>query len=344
MQNNNNHSNDFDLFQEQNDYSNKILEEAKILKKGIQEFYSVIEFKKTEIKDSWLFDFDVNINQVAEQIEPGSIKLFTRQYTPIMRVYQNSEYKGNIEFDKSETKIINKYINELFVGESVSQEEFFDIAKQYFLLDFTYRQLNDENSDIFVQRVKTQFSEYNKSESTIISVNCKLRGRYNLKTANPNLHSAICHINRLWDNLSSQSKFIIIGNYRNYSRENELISQLNNQNLGIFTETISNYFQNDFLLLNNMEFMDENPYTWEWNEFIFSPLLLEKKEGKYYLKKDVSTHEINKEIFLFQKIIPDGIFYKTEIYIPKKDVNQVDFIQIILLSQELLKLKHREEK
>lgn len=344
MQSNNNHFNDFDLFQEQNDYTNKILEEAEILKKSIQEFYSVIEFEKTEIKDSWLLDFDVNINQVAEQIEPGNIKLFTRQYTPIMRVYQNSELKANIEFEKSETKIINKYINELFVGDSVSQEDFFDIAKQYFLLDFTYRQLKDENSDIFVQRIQKQFNEYNHSEKTIVSVNCKLRGRNNSNTSNPNLFSAICHINKLWDNLSSQSKFIIIGNYRNYSRENELITQLNNKELGLFTKTISNYFQNDFLLLNNMEFMDENPYTLKWNEFIFSPLLLDKKEGKYYLKNYDSIHKINNEIFFFQKIIPDGIFYKTEIYIPQKSVNQVNFIQIILLSQELLKLKQREEK
>lgn len=338
----NNHLNDFDLFQDQNDYSSKILADANKIKKEIQEYYKILYIGGGSNSDYWLFDFDVHIHQVAEQPEPNSLKLFTRQYVPVVRVYCNNEPKGNLIIDTSETKIINKYINELFVGDSVSQEYFFDIAKQYFLLDFVYKLIVLDSAN-FVSKINKEFSEYNNSDNTVIHVNCKLRGRDISSRVNPNLYSAICHINKIWDNLYLESKFVIVGSYRNYSRENELIMQLSEIKLDSGSNSIANYFQNDFLLLNNMEFMDEDHYTREWNDIILSPLLIEKKNDSLGLKDSVTGLDLYKNIFLYQKIKEDSIFYKTEIVLPLNKRNNSALEQAILLSKEILKLKQIEE-
>jgi hypothetical protein len=335
----------FDLFQKQTDYSNKILENAKKIKQNIQELFRDVDFSMNDINTSmWIFDFDVILTQVSEQPEPNSLKLFTRQYTPVVKVYKNNSFVNTIIFN-DETKYIHKHINELFVGESVSQEYFFDVAHQYFLLDFLYKQLQDGNfTNFFISKVKEFCTDYEEINNNIICVNCKLRGRKMPDKINPNLHSVISHINSLWKILTSKSKYSIIGNYKNYLNENELIRLLNDSKSRFISETISDYFQNDFLLLNNMEFMNnEKPYTKDWDNRIITPLLIEKKNEKKYLK-DINGIKQNKDnIFLFQKIKPDGIFYKTEIYIPENDMSQDNFNKIVSLSMDLLKLKEREK-
>lgn len=336
----------FDLFQKQTDYSNKILENAKKIKQDIQELYKDINFPKEDFdSDVWVFDFDVTLNQVSEQPEPDTLKLFTRQYTPTVKLYRNTSFVCTISFVE-EVKYIHKHINELFVGESVSQEYFFDVAQQYFLLNFVYSQLNNGLfTDTFILKVKGCCDDYEQTNTNIICVNCKLRGRKMPDKISPNLHSTISHINTLWRILASKSTFSIIGNYKNYLNEDELIRQLNGNGSKFISGTISNYFQNDFLLLNNMEFMNnEEPYTSEWADRIFAPSLLAEKKGKYYLK-DIDDIKQNKDkIFLYQKIKEDGMFYKTEIYIPENDFTQGNFNKIISLSMELLKLKQQEEK
>jgi hypothetical protein len=341
----NEYSEYFDLFQKQTEYSSKILENAKKIKQSIQEIYKDINFLTQEIDaDAWIFDFDVILTQVSEQPEPNALKLFTRQYTPVVKVYKNNSLASTIIFD-TETKYIHKHINELFVGESVSQEYFFDVAQQYFLLDFVYRQIKNENfTKTFVSKVKESCNDYEPTNKNIICVNCKLQGRNMPDKINPNIHSVISHINTRWSILSKQTTFSIIGNYKNYLNEDELIKQLNDKESEFISETISDYFQNDCLLLNNMEFLNEKPYTTDWNDRIFAPILLEKKEDKYCLKNIDSIKKINKQIFLFQKIKPDGMFYKTEIYIPDKDMTQDNFIKIVSLSMQLLKFKQQEER
>jgi hypothetical protein len=233
----------------------------------------------------------------------------------------------------------------LFVGENVSQEYFFDVAQQYFLLDFVYKLLRNGMFSLdLVSKIKESCNEYDEKQETIICVNCKLRGRNMPEKINPNLHSVISHINTLWHNLSKQSNFTIIGNYKNYLNENELIKLLNNEEHKFVSETISDYFQNDCLLLNNIEFLYENPYTIDWNSRIFSPLLLKNEDDKYCLIDKNELEELNKQIFLFQKIKPDGMFYKTEIYIPSKTITEEYFNKIISLSMSLLSLKQQEEK
>jgi hypothetical protein len=342
------YSSHFDLFQKQNDYSEKLLENAKKVKKNIQDVYNNIDFTPKEINqnDFWYFDFDVELKQVSEQPEPGTLKLFTRQYTPVVRVYHNEIQGQRLEFDNKETKYIHKHINELFIGDSISQEYFFDMANQYFLLDFVYNQIKNEDSIIaFEQTVKKTYNDYDKSKKSIICLNCKLQGRILPLKINPNIKSAIDHINTLWNNLSKQSKFILISNYLNYSNENELIILLNENN--IISEPVRDYFQNDFLLLNNMEFMNEKPYTMDWNNLIFSPLLLDKKDDKYCLKDIDSIHKMedcNKKIFFFQKIKDDGMFYKSEIFIPIEDMRKITFLNVISMSHDLLNKKQQEEK
>lgn len=336
----------FDLFQHQTEYSNKILESAKKIKQNIQEIYEDFKNPKQDIDDdTWVFDFDVNLTQVSEQPEPDALKLFTRQYTPVVKVYQKDRFKCRIEFS-DDTKYIHKHINELYVGESVSQEYFFDVAQQYFLLDFLYRQIKEEKlTDEFISKVKENCYEYEPDKHAVICVNCKLRGRNMPDRINPNLHSVISHINTLWHNLFKQTAFSIISNYKNYLNEDELIKQLNDKKSKFIPEAISDYFQNDFLLLNNMEFMNnEKPYTTDWNDCIFAPFLIEKKEGKYCLKDIDSIKKQSKQIFLFQKIQRDGMFYKTEIYIPDKYMKLDYFDKIISLSMKLLELKPQEEK
>ena len=342
----NDYSEYFDLFQKQTEYSDKILEKAQKIKQNIQELYKDFNFSTQNIdSDFWVFDFDVILIQVSEQPEPNALKLFTRKYTPVVRVYKDNSCVATITFN-DETKYIHKHINELFVGESVSQEYFFDVAQQYFLLDFVYKQLKNENfRDDFVSKIKESCEGYKKTNNNVICVNCKLRGRKMPDKINPNLHSVISHINSLWHMLSSQLAFCIIGNYKNYLNEDELIKLLNDNKSRLISETISDYFQNDFLLLNNMEFMNnEKPYTREWNDCIFAPSLIEKKNNKYCLKTIDDIKQNKDDIFLFQKIKPDGIFYKTEIYIPEENMTQNYFIKIVSLSTELLKSKQREIK
>lgn len=341
MENPNNIFDYFKLFQEQNQYSEKLLGDAKKIKQSIQEIYeNVILLENQEDNDFWILDFDINLTQVSEKPEPDALKLFTRQYTPIVNIYKNNAPQCEPIKFTDETKYIHKHINELFVGDSISQEYFFDIAQQYFLLDFVYRQIKNEKfTTSFVSKIKEFCNDYEETKQTVICVNCKLRGRKMPDKINPNLHSAISHINTLWGNLAEQSSFIIIGNYINYLNEDELIIQLNKNNLISIPGKISDFFQNDFLLLNNMEFMNEKPYTIKWNNIIIPPSLLKKDGEKYHIKDIFEIIKTNEQIFLFQKIKPDGKFYKTEIHIPNKDISQDYFNKIITMSMKLLKLK-----
>jgi len=360
-----NYSKYFELFQEQNDYSKTVLEKAKQIKESIQEVYKNVVFNESSNnhEDVWVLDFDAVITQVSEQPSRDSLKLFTRQYTPIVRIYKNGSLVGKLNYEVAfketdketgveikksknpEVKYIHKYINELFIGDNISQEYFFDVAQQYFLLDFVYKQIkNEESVNKFVQKIKKLSDNYEREQQTIICVNCKLRGRNMPDNINPNLYSAISHINTLWDNLSKQQNYIIIGNYINYLTENELIKQLNNNESPLVSETISDYFQNDFLLLNNMEFMNEKPYTNKWDNRIFAPLLLEKQTDKYCLKNIDYIKGVNNQIFLFQKTKPDEKFYKTEIYVPHSLFTHDIFTKSISLSMDSLKLKLQEEK
>jgi hypothetical protein len=81
----NDYSEYFDLFQQQTDYSSKILEEAKRIKQSIRKIYEDIDFLDHKIDpNAWAFDFDIILTQVSEQPEPDALKLFTRQYTPVV--------------------------------------------------------------------------------------------------------------------------------------------------------------------------------------------------------------------------------------------------------------------
>ena len=135
-----------------------------------------------------------------------------------------------------------------------------------------------------------------------------------------------------------------MGNYKNYLNENEFIIQLNDEDTGLISERILKYFQNDFQLLNNMEFMSEKPYTVDWNDRIFAPILIEKNSDNYNLKNIDFIKSNKDQIFLFQKTKDDGLFYKSELFIPEKDMTQENFERIVSLSMKLLKSKEREEK
>ena len=338
----NDNSEFFSLFQKQNKYSEGILEKAKQIKQDIQKIYNNETLSSDSHvggNDTWVFDFDVSLTQVSEQSKPDDLKLFTRRYTPFLNVYKNNILQKTIEFNE-DTRFIHKHINELFVGVNVSQEYFFDVARQSFLLDFVDKQIENERIiDDCVTKVVEFCPDYGEAQQTIICINCKLRGREvpNMKVS-PDFLSAINQINKVWKKLSEQSGFIVIGNYSYFLYEDEFISQLNGSKF--ISETISNYFPNDFLLLNNMEFIYEKSDTRGWSEQIFSPLLLEKIDEHYKLKDIEKIKELKKEIFLFQKIKLDGEFHKTDIYIPDKYMNQDNFNRVVSLSKELLRLKN----
>ncbi len=339
----------FELFQKQTDFSDNILEKAEKIKDNIQEIYKNVSFQTADSDfKAWVFDFDVILKQASEHPEPSASKLFTRKYTPIVNVYKNGSIIATKTF-KDEAKFIHKYINELFVGDSISQEYFFDLAQQYFLLDFLYNQMeNGTFSTDFFSKINESIKideGIHKDDLIVISVNCKLRGRNMPKDIHPNLKSVISHIKTLWESLSSrQTSYCIMGNYKNYLNENEFIIQLNDEDTGLISERILKYFQNDFQLLNNMEFMSEKPYTVDWNDRIFAPILIEKNSDNYNLKNIDFIKSNKDQIFLFQKTKDDGLFYKSELFIPEKDMTQENFERIVSLSMKLLKSKEREEK
>lgn len=345
-------SNWFDLFQNQTDHSNRILDTAKRIKTAIQEYYKNNEESfADDLSDFWVVDIDAQIDRAAEQNQPNGLKLFTRQYTPIIRVYKSDDVMENrssllpcqptyngmvldgspLKLNRS-VKFIHKHTNAMFVGNSISQECFFDVAKQFFLLDFLYKHIK------YLSRLLTRFYKMNNGKTIVIHVNCKLRGCNSevineRGTMTSGFRYAINYINTIWGNISKQADFIIIGSYDGYLNENELIAQLNDVDPNIVTEIISDYFQNDFLLLNNMEFINDPPYTSDWSDLIFPPKFTNK----------LNPNESPLNLFFFQKYKPDGKFYKTELYLPKHLLKNRDILnKTIRLSSALLKEKNRE--
>lgn len=318
MENIDNKINQLDLFQKLDDYKD-VFEKAQISKENIQKKYteiSIKEFSSSDIDKFCIFDFDITVTQLSEQPEPNSPKLFIRKYVPTLKIINEEPNPEIINFTE---KVVPKWINEIYVGNSISQDYFHEIAKQYLLL---------ETIDNFIKN--NEYSQYINGKIGIIHMNGKLLGRAKSAQTNPYITATINNINNIFNRLVSQSNFILIGSYLNYIFENTLILQLDESTEFNNQDKISNFFQNDFLLLNNMEFMMEKPYTLGWPSPLYPPFILDMDNKKIDMSK------ISK-FFFFQKIKDDGVFYKTEVYMPNNLLNEKLLENVISISTEFLK-------
>lgn len=332
-----------ELFQEPEDYK-EVFENAKRAKEFIQNKYS--KFNDDEMVNItpdkfWIFDFGISITQLSEKPEPDSPKLFIRKYTPTLDIYATGDYSNPIYRKKFTEKVVPKFINEIYVGNSISQDFFYEIAKQYLLLETVDNFLKEQELVELVNRWTNDLSQrFTVNTQAIIHINSKMFGRVKPTPTNPYITATINKINNISNRLKNRTDNIFIGNYLNYIFENELILDLDKNSTFRNDGKISNYFQNDFLLLNNMEFLTELHNTKNWHQFIIPPSFLKINTKSLALKQ---INDMPDFLFFFQRIQDDGMFYRTELYIPKKYMNDTILKETISISMTFLKQNNTQK-
>lgn len=343
MKNNVENYKQLELFQDIEDYQNEF-ETAREVKSCIQNVYSTFKIDK-EIDDVtkiinhyYILNFKVKVTQLSNKPEPNSPKLFMRKYTPILEIYDSKAIGKLIYKETFIEKTIPKWINEIYVGSIISQELFYELSKQYILLETIVKYFNNDYS---INEVNNQLIEKKKdiqlnSDATLIVNICsKLFNRNKANPTNPYITSAINKINNLSNKLMSQSTIIIISEYLNYRFESDLISDIDKTSTIKRKENIGTFYQNDFLLLNNMEFLSDKPYTQDWNPYIIFPtkfLKIVKNSAE-----NIDYEKIKQILFIYQKVKLDGLFFRNEFYIPSGFNLKDYFWDIIVISRELLK-------
>jgi len=343
MKNNKEYYKQLELFQNIEDYQSEF-ETARKVKSCIQNAYSTIKFDK-EIDGTdniahqyYILNFKVRVTQLSNKPEPNSPKLFMRKYTPILEIYDSLAIGKLIYKESFIEKTIPKWINEIYVGSIISQELFYELSKQYILLETIVKYFD---SDYSIDKVNKQLTgkegdiQLNSGANLIVNICSKLFSRIKVNPTNPYITSAINKINNLSNKLLSQKTTIILSEYLNYRFEFDLISDIDKNSSINRKENIGTFYQNDFLLLNNMEFLSDKPYTQDWNPYIIFPTKFLNIVGNN--AKNIDYNKIQQILFIYQKVKLDGLFFRNEFYIPDKFNLKDYFWDMIIISRELLK-------
>ena len=321
---NNNNFKQLELFQDSENY-NQDFDNAKTAKEYLKKIYSNFEIEdKSNIRNFQVLNFRVDIDQLIKRNEPDTPKLFLRRYKPVLEIYSVDNLITPIKTLNLQEKTIPPFINEIYTGTDFPQDLFYELSKQYILLE-TVNDYISENYDLL-----------NSNKSILIYISSKIFNLTKPKYSNPHMDSAINKINNISDKLKKLNNVLFIGVFFNYKYEDNLIFDLTNDaKINIPNDIqLKDYFHNDFLFLNNAEFISEKTNTNGWKDIIFSPNFLNNDSRKLILNS-----ELPNEFYYYQKLKLDGIFYKIEIY-----KNNLDFnFKTITIIKELIERNERNK-
>jgi hypothetical protein len=339
--------NSFEIFQEKDAECNSIIQEAEKIKKDIQNIYKDIIIDASEYNHDFsinILDYDVKIDKFTDKevgYNPLTPRLYTCIYNPSFYLYKYFFTKENPstikerekidlsnEFEPETKNVIKNYVYDSFIGNLISKEYFENLAKQNFLLNIIRKQ-HTNNEDFF-----NKYTKHDENNVNIIFIHSKLQD-FNFKTDSTVYHlkNAILEIKNANSFLHGKD-FVVVGHFKNYQNENTLIKQLS-ESENYRWDKLKDYYPNDYIFLNNAEYLDDKINTNDWvHSNLFPPSIIDFKNC---CLKRIETEE---DIFYYSKIKDDGIFYKTEIFLPKSMRKTEYFQMLVNLFNIHIKLKN----
>jgi hypothetical protein len=223
---------------------------------------------------------------------------------------------------------IPKWINELYISNNISQKYFFELSKQYLLLETA---INILNSNEFISVLEKKIASLASNTTLIISFkNSKLFYKEDVNNESlyiMDLENKIKNFNTEIKDLINEKKWFFHGYYIDFINEFDLLKELDEKQ----KLNLKELFQNDYLFLNNCEFFTEeyNTLGWESN-FIVSPYLCDFSKGKI----DNSNFKTQMLYFYIKK--EDGaIFYRNELLFSNKNIEIGDILKLINISFDI---------
>ncbi len=340
-----------ELFQELNDYENKIFERAKKLKLIVTNAYSKIKLAelKDDIQQNYaVLNVTVKIQHIREgdpESQPNSPKMFIWQFAPTISLLVNEQQTlvvaANNSLKNTSAKIIPQWINSLFTTDSFSKGMFKQLAKQCYILNLLIDVFSDE-------QVFATIVEKIGDKDLLINMDSKIFARIRNEPTSMFERDVINKVKNLFFKLKGFQKenWFMVGHYEDFVDDSDLLGSLD-QNDYIKKEidntvglqknghSLTSLYQNDYLFLNNAEFVNETPNTDDWDcKYVMSPKIINSTFEAIDDKKlnQVVGGQIN-EIFCYQKYGGEH-FIRKEIVFPKKNLSIEKFEEILNVSQK----------
>lgn len=336
-----------ELFQVPTPYEKDVFKHAYQLKVAAQDYYNNVNFSPMPISDAFklqqnkyaILFFDVEIEQIRDSeltVEPSTPKMFIWQFTPTIKLI-NSGVTHTIhdKFDESNafirTKIIPKWINELFTTNSFTHGEFLQFTKQYFTLELIQNTLNNDKYAEEIQKL------VESGKNIIIYFGSKFFADNDRFTTSLLELDILNKIKNFYYRLRSLQKpnWYFVSSYNDFINESDLLSDLDMQFGYDGSKEFSHYvksFQNDYLFLNNAEFVYQKGNTEKWDtDMIIAPSLIDSTVG---INNDKLISNTSRAYYCYCKQGSGEIFYRNEILFPSIP-SPNEFIELISIAQVL---------
>lgn len=351
-----------ELFQSPGEHESWIFEQAKQAKKVVQDLYNKLDLnfpnaKNVIEKSCATLQLEITIDLVSDSDvnrEPSSPRAFIWQFIPAFKLKKGDEeiqISANYQY-MNESKVIKAWFNTLYTAKNFSQSEFLTIASQYFTLELLSTTLSD---DKFINEIETKIGR----RDLIIYFDYKLFPPNIIKPVDFMKDDIIKKVNNFYKKLLQLQKnnWYYIGIYEYFLDQNIFLTELDNNkkvmerrksgsSKKMEHKTFNEIFQNDFLFLNNIAFINKEHNTHGWDSnYIISPEFFgddfnKIDKGKLYNQTDNGE---KREIYLYIKKRPDSNFFRADILIPNEKLTSEKFKALIAITHEI-KNEHKEDR
>jgi hypothetical protein len=327
------------LFRDIDSEDNLAFNNAKKLKSLAQEKLKDIDVNFQDSDDDSeyiIIQFRTNIIQIKESNSPDELRFFLRKIKSSFKLwtYKNGTVSYINKFDekireKDIEKIIPNWANKIYTENRIPLELFLDICVQNFSFSFLFDLIQDGFINQFV-------SENFEGKKVILFLSHKLIPLTDMLPESSyltNLENKTEKFYHKVKEIADNENWLLAGCFRDFTRETILLKEFNTilekENEKSNFKTL---FANDYLFLNNVEFLSERPFTggtWHSN-IIKSPInlmaqkVLDNGNAYIYLREDRAAG-----------------FYRNEFYKKDLDINGYNLFSIIL-SQLHIKFVNEE--
>lgn len=263
----------------------------------------------SDYKDCIIIQIKTNIFQIKESMVPDELRFFLRKIKSTVKIWRiengaiipDSSYNDFLRTVEIE-KIIPNWANKIYTENKISLELFLDICIQNFSFSFLSELIRN---DFLNQKILTDYT----GKEVIFYLPHKLYPITNSLPESSYMANLENKTLKFYEKIVEAAKlksWTLIGCFRDFTREADLINDFNKVlNKENEKDNLKTLFANDYLYLNNVEFLSEIPYTggsWHSN-IIKSPVVLKNK-----ILPDKSA------LYIYTRENETAGFYRNEIF------------------------------